>query len=101
VADSAGKISVERLETTAPAYGRTGFFLGLNGHIRAYLKAHPDWEKEDYAKLARQFVEMEIAAHPDLAGPPISEFELDGDGKARWLATGACAVANDDSKVSR
>lgn len=101
VVDSAGRISVERLESTAPAYSRTGFFLGLNGHIRAYLKAHPDWEKEDYAKLGRQFVELEIAAHPDLAGPPISEFELDGDGKTRWLATGACTVANDDAKVSR
>jgi hypothetical protein len=73
VADSGGNISVERFESTAPLYARTGFFLGLNGHIRAYVKAHPDWEKEDYAKVARQFVEMEVEAHPDLAGLPISE----------------------------
>ena len=67
VADSVGNISVEQFESTAPSYGRAGFFLGLNGHIRAYVKAHPDWGKEDYAKVAHQFVEMEIEAHPDLA----------------------------------
>jgi hypothetical protein len=36
VADSVGNISFERLESTAPWYTRTGFFLGLNGHIRSY-----------------------------------------------------------------
>lgn len=39
VADSAGRISVERFESAAPFYSRTGFFLGLNGRIRAYIKS--------------------------------------------------------------
>lgn len=90
VADSAANISVERFESTAPSYSRAGFFLGLNGHIRAYVKTHPDWGKEEYAKVARQFVEMEIEAHPDLAGPPISELQIDKDGHVHWLDKGAC-----------
>jgi len=90
VADSVGNISVERFESTAPSYARTGFFLGLNGHIRAYMKAHPNWAKEDDLKLAYQFVEMEVEAHPDLAGLPISELQIDEEGYVHWLDKGAC-----------
>jgi len=95
-ADSAGRISVERFESTAPSYTRTGLFLGLNGHIRAYLKAHPDWEREGFTQLVQQFVEMEITAHANLAGPPISELEIDKDGKVHWLAKGACPPTQAD-----
>jgi hypothetical protein len=90
VPDSKGKISVERFESIAPSYARAGYFLGLNGHIRAHVKSHPDWAKEDPARLARQFVEMEMAAHPDLAGPPISELQIDQNGHVHWLDKGAC-----------
>jgi hypothetical protein len=90
VVNSAGRISVERSESTAPTYARVGYFLGLNGHIRAYVKSHPDWAKEDYVKLAHRFVEMEMEAHPDLAGPPISELQIDKDGHFHWLDKGAC-----------
>jgi hypothetical protein len=90
VADSKGKVSVERFESIAPSYARAGYFLGLNGHIRAHVKSHPGWAKEDPAKLARQFVEMEMAAHPDLAGPPISELQIDKNGHVHWLDKGAC-----------
>ena len=96
VADSSGRISVERFESTAPWYTRTGFFLGLNGHIRAYVKSHPGCEEEDLTKTAYQFVEMEIAAHPNLAGPPISELEIDNEGRVHWLTQGACASSQDD-----
>lgn len=90
VADSNGKIGVERFESIAPSYARAGYFLGLNGHIRAHLKSHPDWAKEDYVKLAHRFVEMEVEAHPDLAGPPISELQIDKDGHVHWVEKGAC-----------
>jgi hypothetical protein len=96
VADSAGRVSVERSESTAPSYPRTGYFLGLNGHIRAYVKSHPDWAKEDYVKLAHRFVEMEVEAHPDLAGPPISELQIDRDGHVHWLDKGACDSRESD-----
>jgi len=95
VADSVGRLSVERSESTAPCCMRTGFFLGLNGHMRAYLKA-PDWEREVFAQLAQQFVEMEIAAHANLAGPPISELEIDQEEKVHWLAQGACPPTQAD-----
>jgi hypothetical protein len=90
VVNSAGRVSVERSESTAPTYARVGYFLGLNGHIRAHVKSHPDWAKEDYVKLAHRFVEMEMEAHPDLAGPPISELQIDKDGHVHWLDKGAC-----------
>jgi len=90
VADAAGRIRVERFESSTPSYVRAGYFLGLNGHIRAHIKSHPDWAKEDYLKLAHRFVEMEVEAHPDLAGPPISELQIDKDGHVHWLEKGAC-----------
>jgi hypothetical protein len=90
LADAVGKVSVERFESVAPSYSRAGYFLGLNGHIRAHVKSHPDWTKEDYVQLAHRFVEMEIEAHPDLAGPPISELQIDENGDVHWLDKGAC-----------
>jgi hypothetical protein len=96
VADSKGKIRVERFESTTPLYARMGYFIGLNGHIRSYLKAHPDWAKEDYAKLAPRFVELEIEAHPDLAGLPVSSLQVDNKGTVVWLAKGACDARQAD-----
>ena len=96
VADSAGRISVERFESFAPFYSRTGFFLGLNGHIRAYVKSHPDWQNDGLTKAAHQFVEMEIAAHPNFAGPPISELEINNERRVDWLARGACGASQTD-----
>jgi hypothetical protein len=90
VADSIGKISIERSESIAPTYSRIGYLIGLNGHIRRYLKTHPDWIKEDYAELAPRLVKLEIEAHPDLAGLPISVLQIDNKGEVVWLATGAC-----------
>jgi hypothetical protein len=90
VVNSAGRVTVERSESTAPSYSRVAYFLGLNGHIRAHVKSHPDWAKGDYVKLAHRFVEMEVEAHPDLAGPPISELEIDEEGHVHWLEKGAC-----------
>jgi hypothetical protein len=95
-ADSAGKIKVERFESTAPSYGRIGYFIGLNGHIRSYIKSHPDWAKDDYAKLAARFVELEIEAHPDLAGLPVSALQIDNKGDIVWLAKGACDARQSD-----
>jgi hypothetical protein len=90
VADSSGNVRVERFESTAPSFRRIGYFMGLNGHIRSYIKSHPEWAKEDYAKLAPRFVELEIEAHPDLAGLPVSALQIDNKGDVVWLAKGAC-----------
>jgi hypothetical protein len=96
IADYAGKIRVERLESTAPSFGKIGYFVGLNGHIRSYIKSHPEWIKEDYARLAPRFVELEIAAHPDLAGLPVSSLQIDNKGNVVWLAKGACDARQAD-----
>jgi hypothetical protein len=96
VADSNGKIRVERFESTAPSYGRIGYFIGLNGHIRSYMKSHPDWARDDYAKLAPKLVELEIEAHPDLAGLPVSALQIDNKGEVVWLAKGACDARQSD-----
>lgn len=96
VADPGGKVRIERFDSVGPMAGRRGYFLGLNGHIRAYVKSHPDWVKQDYSTLARQFVQMEIMAHQDLAGPPISELEIDEAGHVHWLDKGACEPHESD-----
>lgn len=96
VVDFDGKIRVERFESTAPSYERIGYFVGLNGHIRSYIKSHPGWTTEDYAKLAPRFVELEIEAHPDLAGLPVSALEIDKKGVVVWLAKGACDARQSD-----
>ena len=95
-ADSAGRIRIERFESTAPSYARIGYFIGLNGHIRAYIKSHPDWGKEDYNELAPKFVELEIEAHPDLAGLPVSALQIDNKGDVVWLDKGACDARQSD-----
>jgi hypothetical protein len=95
-ADSVGKIRIERFESTAPSYTRIGYFIGLNGHIRSYLKLHPEWEKEHYAQLAPRFVELEIEAHPDLAGLPVSVLQIDNKGVVVWLAKGVCDARPSD-----
>jgi hypothetical protein len=94
--DSTGRTSIERFESTAPSYARIGYFIGLNGHIRAYIKSHPDWGKEDYAKLAPRLVELEIEAHPDLAGLPVSALQIDNKGDVVWLDKGACDARQSD-----
>ena len=71
-----------------------GYFIGLNGHIRAYIKLHPDWRKDDYAKLAPRFVELEIEAHPDLAGLPVSALQIDNKRVVVWLDKGVVTLAN-------
>jgi hypothetical protein len=95
-ADSAGKIRVERFESTAPSYRWIGYFIGLNGHIRSYIQSHPDWAKADYAQMAPRFVELEIEAHPDLAGLPVSVLEIDNKGVVVWLDKGACDARQSD-----
>jgi hypothetical protein len=73
--DSTGKVGVERFESPAPT-ARAGYFLGQNGHIRAEVRSHADWPKEDFVRLAGQFVEMEMEAPPDLTAPPIQNCRL-------------------------
>lgn len=96
IANPDGKVAVERLESTAPTYRRIGYFVGLNGHIRAYLKTHPGWVGEDYTELAAKLVELEIRAHPEAAALPVSAVRLDNRGIVVWLSMGACETRQAD-----
>jgi hypothetical protein len=91
IADSEARVTVERYDNVGPENSGLGYFLGLNEEIRAYISSHPNWTQTGYQKAARRFVEMEIQAHPDLAGPPISEVEINNLGRPTWLSLGACA----------
>jgi hypothetical protein len=81
---------VERYETTDTPHSSIGFFAGLNLRIREYLASHSDWTHEDFLVVARKLVELEIKASPELAGPPVSEIEIDERGTLRWITRGAC-----------
>jgi hypothetical protein len=91
VVNSAGAVTPESYESTNDKRLHVGYFLGLNRHIREYVNLHKGWEAMGYAKAARKFVEIEIEAHPDLAGKPITELEIDSKARALWMSAGACA----------
>jgi hypothetical protein len=69
-----------------------GFFGGANGQIAAYLKTHPNWQQMDTVKAARKFVQMEIKAHPEWVGPPVSVMTINRLDEQKWTNPGVCAV---------
>ena len=82
--------SVNPVSHDITATGAGGFFAGFNDHIAAYLKAHPNWAHKDSVATARKLIELEIAAHPDGVGQPISILTVDHKGKQKWVEAGAC-----------
>ena len=50
--------------------------------------------KEDYAKVAHQFVEMEIEAQRDPASQPIAEVEVDKEGDFTGSLKAVCVLAD-------
>ena len=99
VSDINGRVTTERYESADAAKSSIGYFVGLNRHIREHVSSHGQWERLGYPAAARQFVEMEIRANPDLAGPPISELEIDSRGTVRWISRGACDASETDDGV--
>jgi len=95
VSDPKGRIAAERYESTDGANSSIGYFAGLNRVIREHVKSHDQWERIGYVAVARQFVEMEIQENPDLAGPPITELEIDDRGRVHWISKGACDDARE------
>ncbi len=82
--------SVNAVSNDVTMTGAAGFFAGYNDHIATYLKAHPNWSHKDIVTTARKLIELEIAAHPDGVGPPISILTVDSKGKQKWVDAGAC-----------
>ncbi len=69
-----------------------GFFAGFTGNIAAYVKANPHWVKMDRVAAARKFIEMEIAAHPEGVGPPVSILTIDKHDRQKWISPGLCTA---------
>lgn len=90
ISDGRGGTTAERYESSDTANSPIGYFIGLNGHARERTKSSGQWERLGYIAAAREFVEMEIRANPDLAGAPISDVEIDERGEVHWILKGAC-----------
>jgi hypothetical protein len=67
-----------------------GFFAGFTESIKTYIKANPHWTKMDRVSAARKFIQMEIAAHPEGVGPPVSILTIDKLGRQHWVSPGQC-----------
>jgi hypothetical protein len=85
-----GKVTTERYESSDTPESSIGYIAGLNRRIRDEVRSHSQWERSGYTEATRRLVEIEIDANPDLAGPPISELEVDGRGMVHWISRGAC-----------
>jgi hypothetical protein len=90
VSDSNGKIRMERYESSDASGSPIGYFAGLNRDIQQEVEHDSQWVRQGYREAARRFVEKQISANPDLAGPPISELEIDSRGAVHWISRGAC-----------
>ncbi len=69
-----------------------GFFAGFTESIKAYIKANPHWTKMDRVAAARKFIQMEIAAHPEGVGPPVSILTIDNQDRQKWISPGLCVA---------
>ena len=90
IGDSHGKVTVERFESTDVAGSSIGYVVGLNRQVREKVHFNDQWDRLGYIAVARQLVETEIRANPNLAATPISEIEIDERGNVHWISRGAC-----------
>ena len=69
---------------------RARVFVGVNGHIEAYINSHPKWEQGGDINAAQRLIKLEVAAHPDMVGLPISIGMVDSSGRFQWVQRGIC-----------
>ena len=66
------------------------FYDGIDN----YERSHPNWANGNLIEVARAMVEAQIAATPQLVGPPISILLIQKQGPndftTRWIQGGAC-----------
>jgi hypothetical protein len=89
--DSNGEIVPVSVNVTENRAG-AGFFAGSNQAIAAYIKANKKWEKMDSVSAARKFVQLEIEAHPEWVGPPVSIMAINKLDQQKWINPGVCAA---------
>ena len=87
--DANGGLTAISYNVVAP--NDLGFFAGFTETIKAYIKAHPQWTKMDRVSAARRFVQMEIDAHPEGVGAPVSILTIDKLDRQKWISPGLCA----------
>lgn len=98
--NSNGGIDPVSLDVTEDNSGE-GFFGGATGEIAAYIKKHPNWQEGDKVKAARKFVQMEITAHPEWVGPPISLVTINPLDQQKWIDPGVCSVPPGAKKAKK
>ena len=65
------------------------------------MKKHPNWQEGDKVKAARKFVQMEITAHPEWVGPPISLVTINPLDQQKWIDPGVCSVPPGAKKAKK
>jgi len=89
--DANGGITPVSMDVTEENNG-AGYFGGANQQIAAYIQKHPNWDFGDKVKTARKFVQMEIKAHPEWVGPPVSVVTVNRLDQQKWVNPGVCTV---------
>ncbi|HEY6008685.1 MAG TPA: hypothetical protein VIU40_10220 [Geobacteraceae bacterium] len=86
-----GALALDIIRHACPQECQDVFFsliLGEDAAIDAYLAKNPGFWMGGFAEGVRRLIEVEIAARPDVVGPPVTLLRITGDG-ARWLKEGA------------
>jgi len=102
--DGAVQVVADEISDTPKSH--RGLLAGVTEAIAKYVSVHKNWEEMGTPLAAKTFVEMEIAANPDMVGAPISILEIDqsilrpGQFATRWIESGACKAdaQNQDAK---
>jgi hypothetical protein len=64
--------------------------------IPDYINTHPDWNRGDMVAIVEHLMRLEISAHPDTVGSPVSIVEIGqsimrpNDFTTSWIERGAC-----------
>lgn len=71
---------------TCPLTKRSFTILGISEDVKPFINKPGFWsQKHDLVRDARNVVQTEIAARPDMVGPPIDVLTLDSKGR-NWVA---------------
>jgi hypothetical protein len=66
------------------------FVLGENDAITDYMKRNTTWyEMGSFSRIAKDLIQIEINAKPDIVGPPVSILTI-GNRGMQWIDPGVC-----------
>jgi len=90
VRDDSGNLSLEGHIIRELPRGAKVVALGIHDHVAQYLAKHDPLDVSNAVGIVNDLVQIEIDAHPENVGPPISILVLEKSG-AHWEQQGACA----------